>query len=431
MNKLIVLIVWIGVVHGTSLPTCEYKIPLTNSREYFASMKYNAALLFKSSSSSNSVERYLNFCRNSNKMPLNDMTHFLLVPLIHAANTNNKEALLAFDRLFNDKTFVESVFSNTSYTKLDRLHALYLFSEYLRYRYSTATIVGRKSLDLSYRNIKEEVLRMWTSEDGRVWKTERCIFRGKRSRIAFLLDKDQVKQKQKYFNAFVDLDLFTLAVGSSLASYELQRDGVVSQELGEVSYYFIRVLKKGASFVEGDRWLFQPGALSNLPGYDYAGHTKVFPNMKPKYVKDISWDASHFSRMPGFLNTLTSLFPEQSETGNFLKRLREGLAEQLMTQVVVRPQSEAEVYRFNNYMDGRNGIYRYNYSKSLPNGYGPFTNGTHVFWGWWKLLDSENVSKLYMNMSSRPDLYLRGTMNSQRKIGPLIEGVYKEIVALQ
>ena len=54
-------------------------------------------------------------------------------------------------------------------------------------------------------------------------------------------------------------------------------------------------------------------------------------------------------------------------------------------------------YRTTNYMDGRNGLYRYNYTTQQDTAYLPYQLSGTITLGWWSFLGGE-MSELYKNI---------------------------------
>ena len=79
-------------------------------------------------------------------------------------------------------------------------------------------------------------------------------------------------------------------------------------------------------------------------------------------------------------------------------------------------------------MNGENGVFRYKFSAALPKGYAPYGNATHVFFGWWKLLNDSQINKVYSeiydNFLKYQDEDLNGVDNSNIRL------LYKQIVGL-
>ncbi len=80
--------------------------------------------------------------------------------------------------------------------------------------------------------------------------------------------------------------------------------------------------------------------------------------------------------------------------------LREGLNRQFFSQVVVEPSTEFPAYRTRNFMDGRNGVYRWGYLSAPNDGYGPFQLSGTLFYGWWTFVESPRARKLYRAISA-------------------------------
>ena len=89
---------------------------------------------------------------------------------------------------------------------------------------------------------------------------------------------------------------------------------------------------------------------------------------------------------------------------------------QFFDVVLVKPSQEFAGYRVKNYMDGRNGLYRWGYKTMGPdNGYGPFEESGSMTLGWWAFLRTPESQALYADLASQfpfqptvLNLYARG-----------------------
>ena len=78
------------------------------------------------------------------------------------------------------------------------------------------------------------------------------------------------------------------------------------------------------------------------------------------------------------------------------------LSAQFFEKVIVPPSDEFPNYRTNNFMDGYNGIYRYNYpTHGLGQGYGPYELSGTMLLGWWSFLPDQSIRDVYCFITSR------------------------------
>ncbi len=115
---------------------------------------------------------------------------------------------------------------------------------------------------------------------------------------------------------------------------------------------------------------------------------------------DIAADSSHSMRFPLWLKSLAEAYAEGSLEKMYYKKLIKGLAKQFLYRVLVFPTDEFAGYRTNNFMDGRNGVYRWGYVTQGPaNGYGPYELSGSFLLGWWFFLDNYEIRNIYKEMS--------------------------------
>jgi hypothetical protein len=191
--------------------------------------------------------------------------------------------------------------------------------------------------------------------------------------------------------------------GCSLASNQLKFHGKIKPEIEEFIVYMFQILKTQCKIYSDGRWLLQPGVWKDYSDYLYAGNSLPNKNLTIAKIDTISWDASHSARWPIFIHTLKSLFKPSSKEYELLRNFQKGLTEQFLFKVVTQNNG---ISRFNNYMDGSNGFYRYNYS-NMKNGYAPFTCNKHIFLSWWKILNDKRIDKLYQSIDLNYDYYQR------------------------
>ncbi|NPV51845.1 MAG: hypothetical protein HPY60_11730 [Candidatus Methanofastidiosum sp.] len=160
------------------------------------------------------------------------------------------------------------------------------------------------------------------------------------------------------------------------------------------------VFERRIVWQENGGWLFQPGILEDHPDYAYAGHKVKKFGMKPLPVEGIAMDSSHSHRFPLWLTSLADAHPEGSTKRAFYERLKKELEIQLFNKVIIPPTEEFQAWRMTNYMDGYNGIYRWNYvTQGMNNGYGPYELSGTLLLGWWSFLSSSRIQNVYNDLA--------------------------------
>lgn len=201
---------------------------------------------------------------------------------------------------------------------------------------------------------------------------------------------------EQYAGCYTDMDGFVLGIGADLSAYRQLRklpQLPAYKEILDDAYAMHRI----GVVPMGKGWLFQPGGHSDHPDHWYAGWNGTGRAPNRAKVDRIAWDSSHFSRWPLWLSSF-----ENAETNPtrkaYYNKLRAGLAEQLMTKVLVKPDKKFRTYRLTNYMDGRNGVYRWN--EQTKSGIGPYQLTVTFTMGWWSLLDDARIRNVYSEMSA-------------------------------
>ena len=168
--------------------------------------------------------------------------------------------------------------------------------------------------------------------------------------------------------------------------------------------------------------VLQPGAWTDHPDYEYAGHTEMVPGMPRSPVSGIAPDSSHSHRLPLFLSSLAEGGRNSGEEMLY-RALKAGLAEQFLAKVAVPPSESFGAVRLTNFMDGHNGVYRWGYQTiGEGSGYGPYELSGTFNLGWWAFLGDTRVRDLYVTQVSKfplpeavIDTYLGPGRNSLRE----------------
>ena len=321
-----------------------------------------------------------------------DSGHVLQVPLEAAFRMNNIEWKNSFSNQF--KRFVENYNAQNSTiekSRLNYLHYLNLSSRFisLAHEYGELNLVHKDLPNIIYKDI----MSIYFEEEA--WQWERKPFRNMEERLQWKLENRKVDES--YYRAIIDEEMFIFAIAANLRSYYIEDSS--NNNLSEIESILdlaFEVFSQESYFTDEGGWLFQPGVWEDHPDYKYAGNLRKLNNITPAPVQGISTDRSHFHRFPLFIKDFIRAYEEETEKKEFFIRMRDGLTIQLVDKVLVRPSEEFKAYRLNNYMDGRNGIYRWNYeTQGIGNGYGPYELSGTFLLGWWGFLESDSVRETY------------------------------------
>ncbi|MED0706412.1 hypothetical protein [Aneurinibacillus aneurinilyticus] len=283
--------------------------------------------------------------------------------------------------------------------RLGRLQYLYLSSRFL----VLAAQSGKRELIPVYMPsvLYREVERLW--KQAPAWQWGRKPFEGgMKERVVWKLSEP--KTDKHYYTAIMDEELFLFAIAADLRTYERETfNGTIeSPVITDVLATADKAFRQGVKFRGDGRWVFQPGIWSDHPDYLYAGRREKKASMKPAPVKDIAWDTSHSHRFPLWLLSMSQAQQKDSANRRFYEALRKGMEKQFYEQVLVQPSRDFPAYRTKNFIDGRNGVYRWGYkSLGADNGYGPYELSDTLLLGWWTFLDSERIRHVYSKMSQQ------------------------------
>jgi hypothetical protein len=382
-----------------SLPTKKQINIIKKSYEYNQEKQFKIKL---NNNQSNSLAHILDSFNFNSKLGIYHFVHSSFVPLIYSYDVNDTIIMDFFTKYFTLNK-LKFVIENETVNPMEKTQYMYLNLEYIRRNINNDKLIIKRNKD-ALLLIENTLLREWNKDKGEIWSGEAFHYQGRRSRVAsILLNKIPYQSEKSFHKAITDFELFCLMTGCSLASNQLKFNGTIKPQIEEFIVYMLQILKTQCKIYNDGRWLLQPGVWKDFSDYLYAGITIPKQNLNVAKVDTISWDASHSARWPIFLNTLKSIFKIKSKENEFLSSFQKGLADQFLLKVITQNEKTP---RFNNYMDGSNGFYRYNYS-TMKNGYAPFTCNKHVFLSWWKILDDERINKMYHTIDLNYDYYLK------------------------
>ena len=311
----------------------------------------------------------------------------------------------------------------------------YWATRYLTESYRLAIETGRLpvvSLD-TYYTLVRSVTDLWQNEPA--WAYRHDPFAGgirERTQWRLTLNAPSVS----YQRAFLDEDFFVFAAAADLVQLgrSLGVPSFANPGLHEAAAVGIEVLRSESVFTDDGRWLFQPGAWSDHPDYQYAGHSVVAADLDAAPIADIGWDTAHAHRMPLWIRSLQDAATDADDIA-FLQSVRDGLEKQFFERVLVRPDESFAGYRTTNYLSGDNGLYRYGYRDragrdELPFRYEPHEVSSTILFGWWTFLDTDRTAALYDDISRTVpydaqtlELY-RGPISSRQQHPLLHDGAW-------
>ncbi len=226
-------------------------------------------------------------------------------------------------------------------------------------------------------------------------------------------------------------ELLVLSAGADLRSYRHAVGLPPDTLLDEMSDQTFALASCGVEWGEGGSWLLQPGRWSEHPDYRHAGHSRIPDapqcanaesddpacqlDLAP--VSGIGMDVSHFlGKWPFFLRVFLDASFDSPRRAAHYRALLFGIESQLFGAVLTPPDDSVGVFRLTNYMDGSNGIYRWNYQDRGRNwGYGPSRLSGTPFYSSLALIDSPRIEQLYREIESLYP-YESGDLVSQRNV---------------
>ena len=324
-----------------------------------------------------------------------DASHVLMVPLHYAFQSGDQKLISDFETHFDNfiKYGTETIDITKESDRLSVLSYYYLLSEYIVLAKSDESKVMKFNVDYLAKFLLKEIERIW--HDYPAWQWGRDPFiGGMKEKLIWKLDNKKVGYS--YYRAVIDEELFVMAIASDLSRYFINQP--VINDIKQVTY---RTFKNESNFDKMGRWLFQIGVWSDHVDYAYVGYDNKNEISDIKRISNISTDSSHFHRFPLGIKSFINSYPKDSTERNYFIKINKGLEKQLFDKVLVEPNKETSFYKMNNFMDGRNGLYRWNYSTVMGDGYGPYELSGTFSLGWWTFLGSERIKRVYLKLAQQ------------------------------
>ncbi|WP_139126630.1 hypothetical protein [Acinetobacter sp. YK3] len=301
-------------------------------------------------------------------------SHALMVPLHYAYKYDDKKLKKDFDSNIErfQKTGNKEINLKKDSERLSSIQYLYLLSEY-------AVLSKNKEL-ANY--VLKQINIFWY--DIPAWQWDRKPFKNLKERVEWKLTAGT---EVGYRRVIIDEEFFSFGIAANLTK-------IYPKELvlKEINHYALKVFKQRSSFDEEGRWLFDKGNYDDYKDHAYAGYeNKIIKEKRP--LKDMVSDSSHFFRIPKILLSLQNSYPMDSNEFNLYKKFRKVLAKHFLERVIKIRNNK--IY-LTNYMDGRNGVFRWGYpSLGENNGYGPYGLTGSFGIGWWSFLHDNEIDALY------------------------------------
>ncbi|WP_248513626.1 hypothetical protein [Sporosarcina sp. NCCP-2222] len=318
-----------------------------------------------------------------------DAGHNLMVP-IHAAFIKcNNDWIMDIDRHF--KSFVEDYDVENEISLLNKLHYYYAASRYLTLLVENDVPLEDYHLQLA-ELLKLELIKFWEVEPAWHWDYEDFI--GIKQRLEYKLNLSN--PRFSYDKAIIDEELFIVSIGSDL-KYFYESQYIRNPILEEINQYGQRIFIQEGKLLDEGGWLFQENVWKDHPDYAFSGYNSIkeIEGGKRKVREFLNTDSSHGTRLPLQIFSVMKATNSMKEK-QLLKEVFENIELQFYEKILSRKN---EIYILNNFMDGSNGVFRYDYETNKGTGYGPHSLSGILMVGWYNFLNTERVSNIFKEMS--------------------------------
>ena len=334
----------------------------------------------------NTVSKYLEYDL-WDEINCYDAGHVLLLPMYYAFTENDQEKMEDFHDLFERyANYLKEVEYNYRYWNLNHMQFNFLASNYINLCTETNSVNRIRSELLDY--LYDEAFFA-------------CLLKREKYNIDQNPQNDYLYAMERDYKAgrptadlyqFHVTILFNLKEFSDNNEYELSEERInkINQALDIIN----RIYEEDVTFTEGDKWLLNVGDFDEYNDYAYMHYNDIEANMQPKEQENTTWDTSHFHRIPVFLQIIKKANKGNEEKVEYYNRLIKGLKEQFIENVLVKTDEDHDYYRTTNFMDSRNGIYRYNYKTQKDDAYLPYELSGTMLFGWWTFLGN-GINEIY------------------------------------
>ena len=227
---------------------------------------------------------------------------------------------------------------------------------------------------------------------------------GVRERLGWKLSGAPGVKGKSYERAILDQELLLFAIAADLRRYGRTVGSQLATDplLREIDSVARRVYEQRVAWNADSGWVFQPGVWRDHKDHLYACRLEKRPGLEPCSGSAGAEDASHSHRLPLILRSMAEADPVGSAGRAYYEHLVWGLERQFFARVAEPPSEGFAWWRIRNYMDGQNGIYRWEYATLGPNqGYGPYELSGALLHGWWTFLPGERAGELYRTLAGQ------------------------------
>ncbi|WP_146146924.1 hypothetical protein [Pseudomonas sp. BBP2017] len=351
-----------------------------------------------------------------------DASNTLMIPMHFAFVAGDKKGIKQFETLMS--RFASQELPGG---RLNQAQWIYFVSRYLALRSEFDYPLTRNNIYLAQR-VSAWLHSRWMFEPALQWGHLPLI--GSKSRLRLAQSNSEV-WPLSYYPAITDYELFLFSIAGDISFINKKNPEALKELSSEIKSSVRELIASGISvvrsrgkFSETGGWLFQQGMWTDHPDFRFAGHSELRTDLGEWRVKDIAEDSSHSHRWPLFFRSMIMGTEQQANDREYLIRAYQGFSNQLVEHVItIRGTSVL----LKNYMDGKNGLYRYRYSTVGSNsdlGYGPYGLSGTLGISWYPFAaKTDSIYERYANSYPLPEnvLNLYVGPNTTRARNPLIE----------
>ena len=308
-----------------------------------------------------------------------DAGHALFVPMFYAFSEDEETKKNEFHELFQRYAeYLRTIDYCYEYWDLNHMQFNFLASNYINLCVKCSETDRISDILLDY--LFDEAFFYCQSNREKYKKGEKPNYN-----VLVAIERDLTSGKN-----IADLYQYQCAIILNLKEFSRNNQYKLSEEREKVVNDTIQILNKvyteAVTFTSGNKWLMSVGAFDENEDYAYMNYNEIEENMNSSKQENTTWDTSHFARVPIFLQIIKRANIGDSEKVEYYDKLIIGLREQFIENILIEPDDKCKYYRTTNYMDGRNGLYRYNYRTQQNTAYLPYQLSGTLCLGWWAFL---------------------------------------------
>jgi hypothetical protein len=322
-----------------------------------------------------------------------DAAYDLMVLLHDAFQRRDMDRIEGFKTHFNN--FIEKSGSFKGENRTHDLQYMYFSSQFI-----VLSCESELNYDLSfklYNLLKKEIEFIWLNERFRVSNTDKKKYfyhDGLKDRLEWKI-YDTIDRKIAPFKAIIDIENFTFAIAADLnyvnKKYRFSKESQLFESILSLANI---VYSNRITYVNDSIWYSQNGYRDESSDYMYAGYKNKDDIKQPRIVENIASDVNHFQRMPLWL---LSLMKGDTINTLYYKKLHDDLETLFLHNIIVKPNHRFPYVRVNNFVDGNNGLYRWNYNTLKKNeGYGPYELSYSFLHGWYSFINKRTIQEIFI-----------------------------------